>query len=182
MAATRTLKLAILALAAGAVSHVRAEDMETCGDASYFPSEYNCYDDSALCPIMYNLPTLPCNGSTAGCYAGEMFSCEDGNLKTLPEATDPFTLTAHGTRPMYENLEVKACAGYLAVGANARECTSCKDAGPDVDCDSYGRDAVLLPNGEMVSYRDKSILGEDSMLIQRALDRLPTSQAVSTGS
>ena len=102
---------------------------------------------------MYNLPTLPCSNGTSGCYAGEMFSCEGGELKMLPEATTPFVMEAHGTRNTYKNLTVKACATYLAIGANARECTSCSGAGSDVDCASYQNDTVLLPNGEMVSLR-----------------------------
>lgn len=145
----------VLALAACLIAPIWAadvdgEDMETCGEASYFPSEYNCYNNSTLCPIIYNLPTLPCGNDTGGCYASEMFSCEDGEVKTLPEATEPFTMVAHGTRETYKNLTVKACANYLAVGANARECTSCS-GGAGVDCGSYHNDTVLLPNGEMVS-------------------------------
>ncbi|KAK1770213.1 hypothetical protein QBC33DRAFT_567560 [Phialemonium atrogriseum] len=146
MAATRAFT--ILALVASLMSPVRAEDMDSCGEASYFPSEYTCYDNSTLCPITFNLPTVPCEGA-GGCYASEMFSCKDGELETLPEATGPFTLTAHGMRPAYQNLTVKACGNYLAIGANARECTSCAGAGPDVQCESYRNNTVLLPNGKM---------------------------------
>ena len=160
MAAARAFT--ILALVASLMSPVRAEDMDSCGEASYFPSEYTCYDNSTLCPITFNLPTVPCEG-TGGCYASEMFSCKDGELETLPEATGPFTLTAHGTRPAYQNLTVKACGNYLAIGANARECTSCAGAGPDVQCETYRNNTVLLPNGKMVSPHSQRVAEVDAV-------------------
>jgi len=139
---------------AGAARLAQAQDAaaaatQTCGAAEYIPSEYTCYNNRTLCPVVSNIPTFPCEG-TGGCYGKERFSCEGGSLKNLPPATQPFTLTAHGVRPNYKNLTVKACGGFLAVGANARECTSCNNAGPNVTCSSYGNQAVLLPNGQMV--------------------------------
>lgn len=131
---------------------VASEETATCGSASYFPSEYTCHNNTALCPRVYGLPTAPCAAS-GGCYSPQAFSCSsDGTLRTLPKATSAFTLTAFGTRNTYFNQSVKACGGFLAIGANARECTSCRPGpGASVDCAGYGRKTVLLPDGSMVS-------------------------------
>jgi len=146
---TMHLPFLLATLAAAAVS---AEDVLPCGSATYFPSEYTCHGNSTLCPRVYGLATLPC--SSSGCYSPQAFSCSaDGSLKNLPKATSPFTLTAFGTRTTYFNQSVKACGGYLAIGANARECTSCRPGvGVSVDCAGYGRKTVLVPGGEMVSF------------------------------
>jgi len=141
--------LALAGLASPARAQAQSEALQTCGAARYFASEYSCFGNQTLCPVMYNLPSIPCAGA-GGCYAPQMFSCAGGRLETLPAASTPFTLTAHGTRPTYQNLTVKACGGFLAIGANARQCTSCTGAGPGVQCASYGNKAVLLPSGEMV--------------------------------
>jgi hypothetical protein len=141
--------LLVGAFFAGLQGLASAEDTKPCGTASYFPSEYTCYNNATLCPIMYSLPSYPCGSN--GCYVKEQFSCEAGQLKGLPKATTPFTLTAHGTRATYQNLTVKACGNFLAIGANARQCTTCNGAGPGVKCNEYENKAVLLPNGDMVS-------------------------------
>ena len=140
----------VLSLIASFIAPLRAEETKTCGVATYSPSEYTCYNDSALCPTVYSLPTVPCSGS-GGCYAPQAFSCEGGTLKTLPKASSPFTLTAYGTRRAYRGLAVKACGSYLAIGANARECTSCTKAAPGVQCSSYKGKTVFLPGGAMVN-------------------------------
>ncbi|KAK0702163.1 hypothetical protein B0H67DRAFT_558480 [Lasiosphaeris hirsuta] len=142
--------LAAFALAASLLVTSNAEDTATCGAATYFPSEYSCYNDTALCPTAYSLPTVPCSGS-GGCYAPQSLSCNGGILRTLPKASSPFTLTAFGTREPYRNVSVKACGNYLAIGANARECTSCTGVGPGVQCSSYKGRTVLLPDGSMAA-------------------------------
>jgi len=144
--------IAIVAVALSLLGFAATEDTASCGSAEYFPSEYNCYNNSALCPVTFSLPTKPCSGS-GGCYSPYSHSCDAGTLKSLPKATSAFTLTAHGTRPTYRNMSVKACGGFLAVGANARECTSCRDAPAGVNCKSYGGRTVFLPDGKMVRHR-----------------------------
>lgn len=171
MAAARAL--AVLALAVGlAAPVILAEELRTCGGASYFPSEYACYGDSALCPIIHGLPTAHCGGS-GGCYAREQFSCDDGGaLRTLPEATSPFTLTAFGARPGFGNMTVKACGGFLAIGANARQCTSCSPGpGANVQCAEYRNQMVLLPGGQMVTALPEKRAICQSMLTETAVHR-----------
>jgi hypothetical protein len=139
-----------------------AEELATCGTTPYFPSEYTCYNDRTLCPFQFSLPTKPCAG---GCYSPEQFEClmpsgkgkgknndrEDlGVLRPLPEATSPFTLTVWGPRSIFRNMTVRACGGYLAVGANARQCQACTAVG-GTDCEKYSNVTALLPDGRMVS-------------------------------
>ncbi|KAK4448677.1 hypothetical protein QBC34DRAFT_101981 [Podospora aff. communis PSN243] len=140
--------VAALAVAALLSTSASAEEAETCGTASYFPSEYSCYNNTALCPKVYGLPTVPCAGA-GGCYSPHTHSCSDGALKSLPPATSAFTLTAWGVRTTYQDKIVKACGGYLAIGANARECTACDASRPGVNCASYGKKTVLMPDGSM---------------------------------
>jgi hypothetical protein len=138
--------IAALALAA-IVPHALAEDLQPCGEARYFPSEYTCYNNATLCPTVFGLPNFPCNGA---CYYKEMYQCTSEKLRLLPEATGLFGLVAHSNNPYLNGQQVKACGNYLAVGAGARECTTCRGAGPDVACASYQNKTVLLTTGEMV--------------------------------
>lgn len=139
--------LAVLSMAA-LLSGGLAEDLESCGEARYYPSEYTCYADNTLCPMLFGLPSRPCNGA---CYPGEMYNCDSGHLRILPEASGPFTLTAHGIHPNVDGQLVRACGNYLAIGAGARMCTWCLNAPPQYDCGSYQNKTVLLAGGEMVS-------------------------------
>ncbi|PKS12468.1 hypothetical protein jhhlp_000674 [Lomentospora prolificans] len=134
--------LAVLSLGAALVA---AEDLEWCGDARYYPSEYTCFDDSFMCPVLFGLPNLPCNG---GCYADQMYQCDDGSLKLRGEQKKPFVLKTASSSEHVDGLVVNACGGYLAIGTGARECPQCKDS-DDVDCEEYGNKLVLLPDGEM---------------------------------
>lgn len=174
--------LAVATAALGLMAGVWAEDTELCGEAAFYPSEYTCYNNTSLCPITYSLPTVPCG--TSGCVAPQAIACEAGKPKTLPKATSPFTLTAWGVRGTYRNQPVKACGGYLAIGANARECVSCIGAGPGVDCKSYKGKTVLLPDGAMV--RLPTPISPASVVQRKTLTcccstRHPTSVVDSTG-
>ncbi|KAK4182605.1 hypothetical protein QBC35DRAFT_546658 [Podospora australis] len=150
MTIKRVLTLALAAAAANFFSPVLAEELATCGQATYYPTEYTCHNDKTLCPTQYSLPTKPCAGS-GGCYPPEQFSCgEDGVLRTLPSATSPFTLTVWGVRSAYRNQTVRACGGYLAIGANARQCHACTAAG-GTNCGVYRNQTVFLTDGRMAS-------------------------------
>lgn len=130
---------------AATFSSALGEELEWCGDAQYYPSEYTCFDDSTLCPILFGLPNQPCNG---GCYAPEMYECDSGKLGLLSEAEGPFKLVSHSAVSRVDGHQLRACGNYLAIGAGARECNSCDEGAA---CDEYGNETVLLGNGEMVS-------------------------------
>jgi hypothetical protein len=141
------LTLAILSLTA-VLSPALAEDLKSCGEAPYYPSEYTCYSNSTLCPVTLGLATLPCDKA---CYHGEMYQCVSGKIRLLPEASTPFTLVSHGMSQHINNQTVKACGNFLAIGAGARECVSCLNSPPQYECGTYQNKTALLPNGEMVS-------------------------------
>ena len=136
--------LTALTLAA-TLSGVLGEDLESCGDAQYYPSEYTCFNNSTLCPLLFGLPNQPCNG---GCYAPEMYECDSGRLGLLPESESPFKLVSHSAVSRVEGHQVRACGNYLAIGTGARECHSCNGGAA---CGGYGNETVLFGNGEMVS-------------------------------
>jgi hypothetical protein len=127
---------------------VHGEDLKSCGEARYYSSEYTCYEGNVLCPTVFGLPTLPCNGA---CYSNKMYECASGNLRLLPRATSPFTMVAHSTGTRSNGQIVKACENFLELGPGARICTSCRDAPLSANCGGYKNQSVLLPNGEMVS-------------------------------
>lgn len=141
----------LAALSIGAATVAVAEDLEWCGNARYFPSEYTCFDDSFMCPVSFGLPSLPCNG---GCFADQMYRCDDGALNLRGPQKAPFVLKTASASAHVDGLVIRACGGYLAIGAGARECHGCQDS-DGVDCEEYGNQVVLLPNGEMVSGNGK---------------------------
>ncbi|KAK4228635.1 hypothetical protein QBC38DRAFT_414159 [Podospora fimiseda] len=144
----RTLLTALAAATTLLFPLILAEERQKCGEASYFPSEQTCYNDKTLCPKQYSLPSRPCAGS-GGCYLPQEYTCgDDGILRDLPDATGPFTLAVWGERFAYRNQTIKACGGYLAIGANARQCHACTAAG-GTNCGSYKNATVFLPDGKM---------------------------------
>jgi hypothetical protein len=137
---------ALLSVAAAVVS---AEDMKTCGDLDYFPSEYACYNDSLLCPVSFGAPMLACGSTT--CYDRAQYMCQkDGKLANRPAAEGPFVLTAESPNVILNGRVVNACGGYLAIGAGARQCDSCRGIAEGFSCGSYGNQTVFLPDGKMV--------------------------------
>ncbi|KAK1750367.1 hypothetical protein QBC47DRAFT_438686 [Echria macrotheca] len=140
------LGLAFLALAAGVLAQ---EGEQLCGGAPYWSSDYTCYDDSVLCPVSYGIPTFPCGGA---CYHREMYRCVAGtSLRLLPRAAGSFGLTVQGTVSYAHSQEVRACGGYLAFGAGARECTSCVPELAPKNCAAYQNKTVLQTDGKMGS-------------------------------
>ncbi|CAI4214263.1 unnamed protein product [Parascedosporium putredinis] len=83
-----------------------------------------------------------------GCFADQMYRCDDGALNLRGPQKTPFILKTASASAHVDGLVIRACGGYLAIGAGARECHGCQDA-DGVDCEEYGNQVVLLPNGEM---------------------------------
>jgi hypothetical protein len=138
----------VLSLAATLISVAKAEDLASCGEEQYYPSEYTCYDDKKLCPITFGTPTLECDGV---CYDKGQYRCVDGKVKQLPKASGPFILVAESDDVIVNGRVVNACGNYFAIGAGARQCPSCREITEDFNCASYGNQTVFLPNGKMVS-------------------------------
>ncbi|KAF2084108.1 carbohydrate-binding module family 52 protein [Saccharata proteae CBS 121410] len=54
--------------------------VQYCGSKPYYPYAYNCYNGTALCPIIAGVPTLNCAGA---CYDPSVYGCSSGNLVQL---------------------------------------------------------------------------------------------------
>lgn len=133
------------------------EAPKQCGELSYLPSTYTCFGNTTLCPVSMGIASRPCtaSGVNSGCYSPYDYSCDaaTGKLKPLPPATSPFTLTSYAKQSWLNGLQVKACGGYLAMGAGAHQCATCRGAPNGTDCSKFGNKPVLLPDGKMVGSR-----------------------------
>jgi hypothetical protein len=141
----------LLILGVIAVAHGQGEQLEFCGSAPYYSSEYTCYN-TTLCPKLYGQPTLPCSGA---CYSPDMYQCDDGGqLQLLPalgaSSGSAFRLEAHSSNPALNNRLAEVCNLQFNVGADAETCVYCYNAPPQFVCSSYRNETVLLPSGAMV--------------------------------
>jgi hypothetical protein len=130
------------------------EQIQTCGNVPYYPSDYKCYDNHALCPNLDGQPTLPCGGA---CYSPNMYQCsEEGQLSLLPTAnasSTPFKLKVHSSNSALDSNPVRVCNLQFQTGADAHTCVYCYNAPPLYVCSSYHNETVLLPLGYMVSFK-----------------------------
>ncbi|KAK0387669.1 hypothetical protein NLU13_3914 [Sarocladium strictum] len=77
----------------------RSTGLKRCGDAWYSPSEYACYDNKQLCPVIDGEATRICGHD---CYAPVNYDCDDGALvwkSTASQTADdgPFSEFPHVT-------------------------------------------------------------------------------------
>jgi hypothetical protein len=139
----------LLILCAVGLVRGQSEQLEFCGSAPYYASEYTCYDNHTLCPRLYGQPTLPCSGA---CYSPDMYQCRDGQLGLLPvhDATGtPFQLQVHSSNPALNNRLAEVCSLQFHVGEDAETCVYCFNAPPQFVCSEYRNETVLLPSGAM---------------------------------
>ncbi|KAF8202603.1 carbohydrate binding-domain-containing protein [Mycena galopus ATCC 62051] len=73
---THILSIVITAFVASSV--VAAEDLLSCGDSNYYPSQYTCFDDDFLCPIINGTICIQCGNA---CYTNTQYSCSNGVLE-----------------------------------------------------------------------------------------------------
>ncbi|KAG4431302.1 hypothetical protein IFR05_013213 [Cadophora sp. M221] len=73
------------------------ESLHPCGEVSYYPSKYTCYDTDYLCPVLGGKPTLRCDPD---CYLPEMYSCSDGHLVYPPTLSSPGNPSSFSSMPM----------------------------------------------------------------------------------
>jgi hypothetical protein len=143
-----TLVSLLILCAAGLVSG-QSEQLEFCGSAPYYASEYTCYDSNTLCPRLYGQPTLPCSGA---CYSPDMYQCCDGQLQLLPTHNEnsPFKLEVHSANPALNNRVAEVCNLQFNVGEDAETCIYCYNAPPQFVCSEYQNKTVLRSSGAMV--------------------------------
>ncbi|KAF5386345.1 hypothetical protein D9757_006687 [Collybiopsis confluens] len=89
----RLLSIVLTAILAGVVA--AQEALLDCGDSRYFPSQYTCFDDDFLCPILSGDIYIRCGDA---CYSTdqytndlETFSCSDDTLQPY-DPSGPETL------------------------------------------------------------------------------------------
>ncbi|KAJ6585973.1 carbohydrate binding-domain-containing protein, partial [Mycena capillaripes] len=68
----------IVLIALFACSFVAAEDLQSCGGSTYFPSQYTCFEDDFLCPIINGDVYIRCGEA---CYSTSQFSCSNTTLE-----------------------------------------------------------------------------------------------------
>ena len=144
-----TFKTLLVLFAVGLVRG-QSEQLQFCGSAPYYASEYTCYDNNTLCPRLYGQPTLPCSGA---CYSPDMYQCSDGQLQLLPvhsETGGPFKLEVHSSNPALNNRLAEVCNLQFNVGEDAETCVYCFNAPPQFVCSEYQNETVLLESGAMV--------------------------------
>ncbi|KAJ7896123.1 carbohydrate binding-domain-containing protein [Mycena leptocephala] len=57
---------------------VAAETLQSCGGSNYFPSQYTCFDDDFLCPIINGDIYIRCGEA---CYSTSQYSCSNTTLE-----------------------------------------------------------------------------------------------------
>ena len=141
----------LLACLVAVTTSSQAEPLLYCDGAGYYPSEYTCFNNTILCPILFGEPSLPCKGA---CYSPSMYSCTavgDGNgdkkLQLLLPQEAPFAVVVHSSSPDLHGRMVQACGRRFAIGKDARTCEWCYG-----DCSGYGNKTVLFGNGRLVSF------------------------------
>jgi len=110
MVRSSSLILAILSL-----GYSVAGDLLPCGDANYDPTQYVCYNNNFLCPIISGEPLSYCSGA---CYSKFMYACSNNalvQLPTVPSGT-PFTLTASNPTIAVDGKPVTAGGLHLTIG------------------------------------------------------------------
>ncbi|KAF8192252.1 carbohydrate binding-domain-containing protein [Mycena galopus ATCC 62051] len=80
----RFLSIAILftALTAGLVL---AQDLATCGTSNYYPSQYTCFDDDFLCPIVDGDVYLQCALINSSCSDTTLEPISDSGSESLED-------------------------------------------------------------------------------------------------
>ncbi|KAJ7075560.1 carbohydrate binding-domain-containing protein [Mycena belliarum] len=70
----------VLATLVSCAVTVAAEDLASCGISRYYPSQYTCFDDNFLCPIVNGDRFIRCGDA---CYTTALYSCSNTTLAPL---------------------------------------------------------------------------------------------------
>jgi len=90
-------KLTSIILAAVLATITVAEDLVNCGSQPYYLSQYTCFNDQFLCPIISGERYLRCG---ADCYSVNEYSCAGTTLK-LRDSEGPEDIETCGSAPFY---------------------------------------------------------------------------------
>jgi hypothetical protein len=119
-----TVAVAALTLGSGAVA-----ELLNCGKAQYDPTQYVCYSNSFLCPIIAGEPLSYCNGA---CYSKFMYKCPNNVLELLPAQSGAITLTVSNPTLPVHNAPISACGQHWWIGGAT--CSYCPEVVPRPSC------------------------------------------------
>ncbi|KIK56444.1 carbohydrate-binding module family 52 protein [Collybiopsis luxurians FD-317 M1] len=120
------ISLVLTALVAGVVAQ-SGEDLLDCGDSRYFPSQYTCFDDDFLCPIINGDIYIRCGNDA--CYSTSQYSCSDDTLEPY-DPNGPETLENCGSSQFYPSQASYVCldGDFLCPYINGNAGLRCNDA------------------------------------------------------
>jgi len=98
------VKLTSVILAAVFASIAVGEELVSCGDQPYYPSQYTCFDDQFLCPIISGERYLRCG---ADCYSVSEYSCV-GTTLNLRDTEGPEDIETCGSASFYPSKVTRA--------------------------------------------------------------------------
>ncbi|KAF2453784.1 carbohydrate binding-domain-containing protein [Lineolata rhizophorae] len=88
----------------------------SCGDAKYSPSQYVCFDNGFLCPVINGNPTLRCGDA---CYNYDQYKCEDGQLVQI-QAQEPQCHAVYDFC-VRDGMVYPCCEGLLCIATRCRD-------------------------------------------------------------
>ncbi|KAF7358747.1 hypothetical protein MSAN_01213700 [Mycena sanguinolenta] len=115
----RGISLAVTALFALRVS---AEELLACGLSNYYPSQYTCFDDDFLCPIINGVTYIQCGKA---CYTNSQYSCSNGVLK--PYNPKAVVLESCGVNQYDPSKYVCIDSGFLCPIINGQATLKCDE-------------------------------------------------------
>ncbi|KAK4981649.1 hypothetical protein LTR66_009822 [Elasticomyces elasticus] len=133
MSSLTYLVLACLALVQAAPT------LKSCGPANYDPTQYTCYNNKDLCPVINGMPTKLCGKA---CYTPYMYTCTNGNLGLVPPDNHAFTLTASNPTAPFNGKTIEASSGHFYIGQGPA--TYCPQQVPASTCGAGDKTVLVL--------------------------------------
>ncbi|KAF5375298.1 hypothetical protein D9757_009664 [Collybiopsis confluens] len=118
----RLLTVALTAILAGLVA--AQDDLLDCGDSRFFPSQYTCFDDDFLCPILNGDIYIRCGDA---CYSTDQYTCSDDTLQPY-NLSGPETLEDCGDARFFPSQYVCLDGDFLCPTMNGNATLRCGDA------------------------------------------------------
>ncbi|KAE9386369.1 hypothetical protein BT96DRAFT_540011 [Gymnopus androsaceus JB14] len=133
------ISIAFTALAALARVVIAQGQLESCGSSLYYPSQYTCFDDDFLCPIVNDEIYIRCGDA---CYSTSQYSCSDDTLEVYPQ-NGPETLEACGDAQFYPSQYICLDGNFLCPFMNGDSTLRCGNACYLIDQYSCTNDALI---------------------------------------
>ncbi|KAK3944340.1 carbohydrate-binding module family 52 protein [Diplogelasinospora grovesii] len=109
-------RLSLIAIALMGLGETALAALQSCGNAQYDPSQYVCWYNQFLCPVVAGEGLSYCSGA---CYSTFMYTCSNNVLTLLPamDSSTPFTLTASNPNlPAVDGKPITASGQHWSIG------------------------------------------------------------------